>query len=287
MATQDELIALLNQHLTFQQQQQHVPSRPEQSVPIAAPVEEPFIYSSCHYTHSAHIRPNPPRPASEPPQSELLTVELVLSRNGVDPSALYPSQIDLFRTADEAQQLRLVELWRICPPEYRHNVAQSMTHNGTSMEQEESLAKLRYERQMMEERLARTGGDQAMDSDAMSEASTNQPLTPIQGGDGRWGTLHAEPYMASGYEALAAREYAQSANLSASPKDTYNHFGSAVGGSKYHQATDPVYANVGGDWEAMVKERQTINQQSMENQYGAYQQQGFHAGAQGEDAEML
>ena len=283
MATQDELIALLNQHLSFEPQQQYARPQPEQ---IPGPIDETIVYSSCHYTHSAHIRPAPSRPASEPPQSELLTVELVLCQNGVDPSALYPSQIDLFRTADEAQQLRLVELWRICPPEYSHNVAQSLSHNRTSMEQEESLAKLRYERHMMEERLSRTGGDQAMDSDAMSDASTNQPLTPIQGGDSRWGVLHAEPYMASGYEALAAREYTQSAGLLASPKDTYNHYGSAVGGNSYHQATDPVYASVGGDWEALVKERQRINQQSMENQYGAYQQQ--HQGGQhGEDAEML
>lgn len=286
MATQDELIALLNQHLSFQPQQQHTSNQPEPA-PAPAPAEEPFIYSSCHYTHSAHIKPTPPRPASEPPQSELLTVELVLSQNGVDPSALYPpSQIDLFRTADEAQQLRLVELWRICPPEYSHNVAHSIAHNATSMEQEESSAKMRYERQMMEERLSRTGGDQAMDSDGMSDVSTNQPLTPIQGSDGRWGALHAEPYMASGYEALAAREYAHSAALSSSPQDTYSHFGSAVGGNKYVQATDPVYANVGGDWEAMVRERQRINQQSMENQYGAYQQQ-LHGGQHGEDAEML
>lgn len=278
MATQEELVALFNQRLSFQPQQQYVP-QPE---PTPAPplIEEPIIYSSTHYNHSAHIRVPPPRPASEPPQTELLTVELVLSQNGVDPSALYPSQIDLFRTADEAQQLRLVELWRICPPEYTHNVAQTISHNSTSMEQEESLAKLRYERQMMEERLSRTGGDQAMDSDTMSDASTNYPLTPIQGGDSRWGVMHAEPYMMSGYESLAAREYERSSGLSISPKETYSHFGSAVGGHTYNQATDPVYANVGGDWEALVKERQRINQQAMENQYGAFQQ--GH-----EDAEML
>ena len=57
------------------------------------------------------------------------------------------------------------------------------------------MAKLRYERQMIEERLSRAGGDQqGMDSDTMSDASTNQPLTPVQGGDSRWAHI-AEPYM--------------------------------------------------------------------------------------------
>ncbi len=61
------------------------------------------------------------------------------------------------------------------------------------------MAKLRYERQMLEERLSRTGGDQqTVESieDTMSDASTNAPLTPIQGGDGRWNQAqNAEPYM--------------------------------------------------------------------------------------------
>lgn len=284
MATQDELAALFNRNLSFQPQQAYIP---QQTEPTPVAEEEPYTYSiSQHYNHSAHIRTAPPRPASEPPQSELVTVELVLAQNGVDPSALYPSQIDLFKTADHAQQLRLVELWRICPPEYDTVVAQTMSHN-TSLQQEESMAKLRYERQMMEERLSRTAGDQAMDSDTMSDASTNQPLTPVQGGDGRWGSVQAEPYMASGYEALAAREYEQSATSSGPSKDIYSHFGSAVGGPKYTPATDPVYSNVGGDWQQLVRERQMINEQAMANQYGSYEQSFGAGGHHGQDEEML
>lgn len=257
-------------------------------VEAPAPVEEPYVYSiSRHYHHSAHVvQQQPPRPSSEPPQTEQLTVELVLSRNGVDPSALYPSQIDLFRTADEAQQLRLVELWSICPPDYTNNVAKNLlglSDSTTSVQQEEALAQLRYERLsadeklrcerlMLEERMSRTGGDQqGVDSDTMSDASINQPLTPIQGGDGRWNNAHiaAEPYMQSGYEALAEREYEQSAGPS---KDIYSHFGTAVGGPKYNQrATDPVYnsiedvhkyPNVGGDWQQLMEQKK----RAMENQ---------------------
>lgn len=46
------------------------------------------------------------------------------------------------------------------------------------------------------------------------------PLTPIQAGDGRWDMTavamhYMEPYMASGYEELARREYEESARMAA------------------------------------------------------------------------
>jgi len=94
-------------------------------------------------------------------------------------------------------------------------------------------------------------------------------------------TVHAhepEPYMASGYEYLARREYEASAQQQQPVQNVYSHFGSAVGGHTYNQATDPVYniiPNSGPEWE----QRQ---QQAMENQYGAFQQ-GGHAGMTGDD----
>jgi len=153
------------------------------------------------------------------------------------------------------------------------------------------MAKQRYERQMLEERMSRTGGDQSMDTEdnISDESSTPMPITPIQGGDGRWGP-ESEPYMASGYEFLAQREYEQSKPS----KDIYSHFGSGVGGPTYNRATDPVYntvedihkfPNVGGDWQQLVEQRQ----QAMENQYGAFEQfQHTQEGiAHGQDEEML
>jgi len=296
MTTQEDLAALFQRNLSLQ--------NPTYVAPKEEPVvEQPITYSiSQHYHHSAHVA-RPSRPASEPPQTDQLTVEIMLARHGVDMNSLFPSQIDLFKTAETSQQMRLIELWRICPPDYGgHALAQDLGNwPGTSFQQEEAMAKLRYERQMLEERMSRTGGDQhSMGSaeDAMSDASTTAPLTPIQGGDGRWQTqVHgAEPYMQSGYEALAAREYEQSAWPS---KDVYSHFGTAMGGHKYNQSTDPVYKtiedvhkfpNVGGDWEALIQQRQI----AMENQYGAFEQQFHHnqggvtvAGYNGEDEEML
>jgi len=284
MATQDDLAALFQRNFTLQQP-------PPQEAPKL--VEEPIIYSiSQHYHHSAHVVPQAPtRPASEPPQTDQLTTEIILGRHGVDVNSLSPSQLDLFKTADASQQMRLIELWRICPPDYGgHALAQDL-NSSTSFQQEEAMAKLRYERQMLEERMSRFGGDGSMDSDTMSDSSNNGPLTPIQGGDGRWQMQAAEPYMQSGYESLAQREYENSARS----KDVYSHFGTAVGGPTYSRATDPVYnnndkyANVGGDWDALLQQRQ----QAMENQYGAFAQQfqhntgGVTVAGQQEDEEML
>ncbi|KAI6712861.1 hypothetical protein JHW43_004590 [Diplocarpon mali] len=297
MATQDDLAALLQRNLSLQPHPVYVAPHQEES----KPVEEPYVYSiSRHYHHSSHVAvQQPSRPASEPPQTDQLTTEIILGRHGVDVMTLFPSQIDLFKTADASQQMRLIELWRISPPNYGgHALAQDLGNwPATSFQQEEAMAKLRYERQMLEERMSRAGGDvQGLDGaeDTMSDASTAAPLTPIQGGDSRWSNADAEPYMQSGYEVLAQREYQKSAHS----KDIYSHPGSEIGVFMHKPATDPVYNNIqelhtypkmGSDWETLLEQRQ----QSMENQYGAYDQY-FHHNVGGvtvagysEDEEML
>ncbi|CAG8971662.1 hypothetical protein HYALB_00003130 [Hymenoscyphus albidus] len=291
MSTQEELATLFARNLHLDNN--YVAPQPEAApAPAPAPVEEPYVYSiSQHYHHSAHVVPQqqPARPASEPPRTDQLTTEIILARHGVDVSTLFPSQLDLFKTADAGQQMRLVELWRICPPDYGGHALTQDHWPATSFQQEESMAKLRYERQMLEERASRTNGDQSMDSDTMSETS-NSPLTPIQGGDGRWANVPscAEPYMMSGYEALAQREYEQSALAAGPSKDVYSHFGTS--GPQYNPSTDPVYNQEshhcpnGGDW---------AQRMAMENQYGAFEQQQYqHNGGPvvsgyGEDEEML
>jgi hypothetical protein len=285
MATQEDLASLFSRNLSLNP---YVAPKPEPEP------ETPFAYSiTQHYHHSAHLASQQPsRPASEPPQTDQLTTEIILSRHGVDATTLFPSQLELFKTADAGQQMRLIELWRICPPNYGGHALTQDLWPQTSFQQEEAMAKLRYERQMLEERMARTGGDNGMDAeDTMSDGSstTPMPITPIQGSDARW-QGNAEPYMASGYEALAQREYERSAPS----KDIYSHFGSAVGGPTYNHATDPVYntvedphkfPNVGSDWQRLVEHRQI----AMENQYGVFEQhnQGGVMTAHGQDEEML
>jgi hypothetical protein len=291
MAMNEDLVNMFSRNLSFTPYVAPTQEEPSQT-------ETPIIYSiTQHYHHSAHIAAQQPaRPASEPPQTDQLTTEIILSRHGVDVATLSPAQITLFKTADSSQQMRLIQLWqlyRTTPNIGGQGILQDLSnYQTTSFEQEEAIAKLRYERQILEERTSRTGGDQGMDDDTMSDESsvTPMPMTPIQGGDGRWANTHvAEPYMSSGYEALARREYEQSAGPS---KDIYSHFGTAVGGPTYNHATDPVYntiedvhkyPNVSSEWQ----------QQAMEDQYGAYAQfqhnrSGVTTGGYGgDDEEML
>jgi hypothetical protein len=201
--------------------------------------------------------------------------------------------------------MRLVELWRISPPNYGgHALAQDLgTWPATSFQQEEVMAKLRYERQMLEERASRTQMTEDQPEhfdgeDMMSDGEhSNPPITPIQGGDGRWPgatpLAHAsEPYMISGYESLAQREYELSASRPS--KDVYSHFGTAVGGASYSRSTDPVYIghnpNVSDGWARRTQEQQ---QQAMEDQYGAFSQQHQYGsgvmvgGYGGDDEDML
>lgn len=263
----DELAAMFSRNMTLQQIQQQQPQPIEQEQPIQSmeikpePESEPIVYASVHYTHSAHIaQAQEPevereRPSSEPPQSRQPSAEDILRHYGVDPTMLSAAQTDLFRTAEDSQKERLIELWRICPPtNAQENPA------STTVQQEEMLAQMRYERKIQEE------ADQSL----MSMDGT--PLTPVQTGQGEWtGTISSiEPYMMSGYEELARREYEETARRQyeealRSPKNVYSHFGSAVGGPTYRAATDPVYNR---------NEEQERQIQAMADRYGAYQMGG-------------
>jgi hypothetical protein len=246
---QDELTRLFTEHMNlsqhvapqqaFQQQQQ------EQQQVQAQQEEAPkqIVYASQHYTHSHHVAPT--RSVSAPPVKthiEPSDLETVLLRNSIDPSLLFPSQIDLFQNADDDQRLRLLELWRISPPAGRQGYPAGSDYNmsrqlydwpPTSLAQEEAMAKLRYEK--MEEQSAQ----QQQQSPEQVNASPSYQ--------------NAEPYMASGYEMMARREYEKSAQPETPLKET----------NKYNQATDPVYNR--GLWQKNVGS--TLD---MENQYGAY-----------------
>lgn len=233
---QDELAQLFaaNMHLSQQAQQMQQPQQPEpvqQQIEPEAP--KAIVYASSHYTHSHHVVPT--RSVSEPPARthiEMSELGSILLRNSINPELLFPSQVELFQNADDDQRLRLLELWRISPPQGRQGYPSGTDYNlsrqlydwpPTSLAQEEAMAKLRYEKQQQEEQNAR-------------ELSTSPQV--------------AEPYMMSGYDMLAKREYEQSAKE-----------------SNYNQATDPVYNSAGqnGLWQKNVG---SIS--DMENNYGAY-----------------
>lgn len=208
---------------------------------------QPIVYASQHYTHSYHVVPARQEP--EKTHVELSELHDVLVRNSIDPSLLFPSQIDLFQNADNDQRLRLLELWRISPPQ---GTSAQWLYDWppTSLAQEEAMAKLRYEK-MLEERAQQDEIqkhqeqlDQSMDGSkdnaAVQEARDILATSPE----------NAEPYIVSGYDMLAQREYEASAEA-----------------TKYTQATDPVYNHIGqtGLWEKNVG-----SLLDMENQYGAF-----------------
>jgi hypothetical protein len=251
---QDELAQMFTAHMNLSQsatpqlssqaQQHEQPAQVQQEEP-----PKQIVYASQHYTHSHHVAPT--RSMSEPvvkTHIEPSDLEAVLLRNSIDPSLLFPSQIELFQHADDDQRLRLLELWRISPPSGRQGYPAGTDYNmsrqlydwpPTSLAQEEAMAKLRYQR--MEEQSAQN--QQQPQPEVSTSTLASSPSAQS-----------AEPYMTSGYEMMARREYEQSVQAEDGPVKQ---------SSSYNQATDPVYN--GGLWQKNVG-----SVLDMENQYGAY-----------------
>ncbi|KAK4647999.1 LOW QUALITY PROTEIN: uncharacterized protein QC761_106260 [Podospora bellae-mahoneyi] len=285
--SEDELSMLLARQLNFNNP---LPAQPEQvpePVAVAAPqpVQAPkIVYISQHYNHSAaHLakqkeqqqqqQETPARPSSEPPQSEHAAIERVLREYSVDSTNLSPAQFHLFKTVDDPQRMHLIELWRACPP--TPPTPLRYYNSTTSLDQEEALARMRWEQAQQDEMEAELQAQLEHEYQIQMEEQQRQqqqgqrqqemiisldgtPLTPVQVGDGRWIQTTAEygdmePYMATGYQEELARR---------------GVIGTGTGGSsEAKRATDPVYKSVGVDW-ASIRRREEEYQMSMSEQYG-------------------
>ncbi|KAL1624927.1 hypothetical protein SLS54_003651 [Diplodia seriata] len=291
---QDELAALFQQSLNFQTTPavEHEPEQEQsQNIEIENPQQQqqqehrpaPIIYASTHYTPNNLIS----RPASAPnlnsttePTSPSVLIPLnpssrtnphlvaVLARNDIDIADLSPGQLELFTGADADQQLRLLELWRIT---LRGAIEDGVWTSATSLEMEERLARERWERLQhqpssssqaaAQQRPIRldTGATMEMEMMTDDEGSTASPTStlasPRMMGIGQ--LAGAEPYMLSGYEQLAKRDYE-----AAQPQQqqTPRRQGMVHG---YSGATDPVY------------------KAAVENQYGAFQAMREYGGGEG------
>jgi hypothetical protein len=262
----DELARLFSANMSLSEQQ--TVSQHEEHPQKQPPNSQPITYISQHYTHSSHIVPV----RQTTTQFDTQELEAILVRNSIDPAQLFPSQVDLFRNADDDQRLRLLELWRISPPMGRQGAPTGMDYNmsrqlydwpPTSLAQEEAMAKLRYEKQMEEraqtEEIQRHQ-EHLDESMAMSASGSMTLQVTVDTGN-------AEPYMASGYEMMARREYEESARAAEVQQKELE---------KYNHATDPVYSAQANDlWQPHV-----ASLLEMENQYGAFaasrDQQGPH-----------
>lgn len=251
MAVPDDLATLFAKNLTLAQ------SPPPPPPPSQ---DDKIVYISQHYTHTAHISSTPiPRPTSEP---DLADLEHILRSHGVETAALTLPQVELFRRADDSQKARLVQLWTICPPSSSSHANHSITWSATSLEQEEMLARRRHdELQQQQQEAVVPEVAMSLDGTEVTPQLSNSLGSVQSAASGAWesspAVVHAhsymEPYMQSGYEELARREYES-------------------GGDSRKAALDPVYQGGMLDWE---------RQQWMENQYGSF------VGGWRDDEEML
>lgn len=283
---QEDLATLFSRNLTLtNSSQSSLMDSQAQATPRPL---QPITYVTQHYHHSAHVVPSTASPQGPITSSSTADIDqsspaAILSQNDIDPSTLFPSQLTLFQQANADQQLRLIELWRISPPSYGgHALAEELgSWPPTSLQQEEEMARLRYERKLSEKsKIQEEFRLNGMEQDCKGSMVT------LQDGDGR---PNAEPYILSGYETLAQRDYDFQAQQH--PQDEMiDHQLRQRSAHEYHydQATDPVFQ--GRQWW-----HNFVGNQAMEHQYGAFDQMnqfapqpssfvGTHAP---EDEEML
>ena len=233
---QEELANMFSQNMNLSN---HVPE-PEPSPTVNYSISQ-------HYHHSTHVAANlsvveDGQSVHSPPKIAPDT-KAILEQQDIDTTHLLTPQLRLFEQALPEQRDRLIELWRIAPPDK----AQPGGLGGwqdTTFAQEEEEARVRYER-----RISGTGTSPSHEDIDMQES--------------RLGNNEAvEPYMKSGYEILAERDYNRQANRLHPLKESYSPLGSAVG---YAHALDPAFS--GKEWW-----RDFMGQQPMEFQYGMLDQ---------------
>jgi hypothetical protein len=266
----DDLSRLFDQSMNISSNPTPPPD-PVYSPPLVAPI----AYASTHYTHSRHVvAPAVPGPSTPSPRPQLSDQEMydTLVQHSIDPHALLPNQVALFRGAGLDQRLRLLELWRISPPNQNasydlYKLQQSWPE--TSVEREEEMARLRHERAREQRDWLPPRPQPASDLDPAESRATasaetapgppagSVPARPASAPGQRTSSAAAEPYMLSGYEMLARREY------EASQQQQQQH--APLGESKrYNRATDPAFMGAGawgeGQENAGAKGAQVLGQ---------------------------
>ncbi len=144
---QEELATLMSQQLkldnniSFQIPPELPPTPPQ------IDTQPQITYITQHYHHSSHQ-------AAPTPPVEPTSASDELARHGIDANVLFPSQLNLFKQAQPEQQIRLIQLWSIAPPNYGNQMLAKDLVNWpqTSMRQEEQAAQSRYIRMQAESR---------------------------------------------------------------------------------------------------------------------------------------
>ncbi|MCJ1311108.1 hypothetical protein MMC25_004778 [Agyrium rufum] len=278
-------------------------------------LSQPQYSISRHYHHSSHLIPKAvpssnPKTAFSPAPDPLSQAERDLRQNGVDPGTLILPQIKLYSHAPPDQQVRLIQLWTISPPEYTTISDEELKDQvgdwqNTTFEQEEEMAQSRfYRKQKLQESISDTTEDRQAQSsqdhhnqqemsvqshyDEDMDLSEDITPSPYQHTEQPAISDHpqqqlpqiAEPYMHSGYEMLARQEYESSTTHAPSFREqiSYSPLGSAIGARddsgviSLRQATDPAYDGGMGMSSEGWWRHDLYGQQPMEHQYGAFEQ---------------
>lgn len=155
---QDELARLFAHNMSLNQPLPQ--STPDKQFLNHHSAAQPVYFTSQHYTPTSYLHVSQPAeqhtnaaPRADSPLSggllegyqNLTPIHLasMLRNHDIDPTSLNPSQVKLFTNADYEQRLRLLELWRISPPE-----TENLWQQETNLAHEEQLAALRYEERM-------------------------------------------------------------------------------------------------------------------------------------------
>ena len=213
---QEELANLFTQNMHL--------SRTASIPQIILPQASPIRYSaSQHYHHSAHVA-SPGAEAESALDRSFLDIRAAIGQHGVDTAGLSAAQARLFAAAGPEPQRRLVEMWRLAPPERgARPAADGEQPRETTLEEEARAAELRYRRRTARD-AGPTGIVEILASPGGMEVDARRPVDAPA----------AEPYMRSGYEVLAERDGnrgAAAAAVAAPPpgKASFNPLGTAVG----------------------------------------------------------
>jgi hypothetical protein len=279
---QEDLSALFSRNMMVGNHPEYRQTEPssewKMAAPFSTPSGNPITYSiTQHYHHSGHQAPTTSNLQGQPkiyPHGHL-SPEEILIQNNVNPSSLSLSQLTLVQQADQDQLLQLIHQWRVSPfdseveiqdqREVQHVASTSRPPHEYSSNSEDGPAG--------------PGQDVGM---GVEESIRN---LEVQAGERN----AAEPYMVSGYESLAKRDY----DLTVGdrpfepPRHIFSPLGSAVGAT-YQQHADPAYDSRGW-WQ------HSMQTQPMEHQYGAFEHFNNYntsanparSGGDEEDEEML
>jgi hypothetical protein len=232
-----------------QQQSNGFPVRSLLQFPSSAAHTVPLLRGGIGYDQQSHM--------GTTDINEVLSAKEILGRHNIEPSSLSLAQLKLFEHAPADQRLRLIYMWQILSQNSGHIIAESA--NVSTPRSESCRMDIGNQ------------GNHFWDSQSHSQEEqcqgTREPTMDYQDqmDDGMCEFHDAEPYMISGYEALARRDYDFSAGRPVTMQDTVAPLRvEPTTGSPYNLASDPVF---GGKrwWEHTEIE-------PMERQYGVFEQ---------------